>query len=101
MSTGKKKKINKQQEQQEQKICVTWLLTIGDCELRSLLILNNMNGGEQLFHPGLAEVFLTQDLDTSHNNWKQGPSPQCTLGWSNESSYTATMYFFPYHSGQS
>ncbi len=25
----------------------------------------------------------------------------CSLGWSNESSYTATMYFFLYHSGQS
>ena len=35
MCTGKK--MNKQ-KQQEQKICATWMLTIGDCELRSLLI---------------------------------------------------------------
>ncbi len=37
MCTSKKKeKINKQDEQE--KICVTWVHTIGDCELRSLLI---------------------------------------------------------------
>ncbi len=37
MCTGKKKKMMNKQEQE--KICVTRVHTIGDCELRSLLIL--------------------------------------------------------------
>ena len=38
MCTGKKKQKN-QQQQEQTKICVTWLLTIGDCQLRSLLMI--------------------------------------------------------------
>ncbi len=37
MCVGKKKKQNKEQEEQE--IIVIWVHTIGDCELRSLLII--------------------------------------------------------------